>query len=176
MLGWMPCCAVAYRSCMERVPSLNTVDLSALLGMSLSAEARQRMVEIGSRIDLLRLPADEGGWVIGRYPPAPAGSQPLPLALGTALGRHYERSDWLELALDVWFAGRDGLLVTAAVEVACFCPVDHGMHQVAVAEWKTRSEAELLDAFDAALTKLATWSEDTASPGTWRHRAQLPPR
>jgi hypothetical protein len=50
------------------------------------------------------------------------------------------------------------------------------MHPAAVAEWPARSEAELLDAFDAALAKLTVWSEDTASPDVWRHRGHLPQR
>ena len=103
---------------MDRVPSFGDVDLSAVLGISLTAETRQRLDEVGHRIDLLRMPADERGWIIGNGTQAVADGQPLPLALGTALGRHYEPSDWLELALDVWYAGRGRLRLTAAVEVA----------------------------------------------------------
>ncbi len=161
---------------MDRVLSLGDVDLSAVLGISVTAETRLRLAEIGNRIDLLRLPGDERGWVIGQRPSALTDGQPLPLALGTALVRHHAPSDWLELALDVWYAGHEGLLVTAAVEVACFCPADHGMHPAAAAEWPARSEGQLLDAFEAALAKLTAWSEDTASPDIWRHRAQLPQR
>lgn len=69
---------------MDRVLSLGEVDLSAVLGISVTAETRLRLAEIGSRIDLLRLPGDERGWVIGQRPPALTGGQPLPLALGTA--------------------------------------------------------------------------------------------
>jgi hypothetical protein len=41
------------------------------------------------------------------------------------------------------------------VEVACFCPVDHGMHPAAEAGWPARSETQLLNALEAALEKLA---------------------
>jgi hypothetical protein len=103
---------------MDRVPSFDDVDLSAVLRISLTAETRQRLDEVGHRIDLLRMPADERGWIIGNGTQAVADGQPLPLplplALGTALGRHYEPSDWLELALDVWYAGRGRLRVTAS--------------------------------------------------------------
>lgn len=43
--------------------------LSAVLGMSLTAKTRQRLDEIGNRIDLLRLPADERDWVTKRFKP-----------------------------------------------------------------------------------------------------------
>ncbi len=158
------------------MPSLGGVDLSAVFGISVTAGTRQRLEEIDHCIDLLRPPADEGGWVIGSGPQVVADGRPLPLAVGTAIGRHYQPDDWLELALDVWYAGRDGLLVTAAVEVACFCPEDHGMHPAANAEWAAQSEAELLIAFDAALDKLAAWSGDDSTPDVWRRRAGLPPR
>ena len=136
---------------MDRVRSLGDVDLSALLGISLTAETRLCLDEVDHRIDLLRLPGDERAWVIGNGPQVVADDQPLPLALGTALGRHYQPDDWLELALDVWYASHDGLLVTAAVEVACSCPVDHGMHPAAKAEWAAQSEAQVLTAFNAAI-------------------------
>jgi hypothetical protein len=159
---------------MDRVPSLGDVDLPAALGISLTAEARQRLDEIGRRVALLRLPADEPGWIIGDGPQAVDNGQPLPLALGTALGRHYEPGDWLELALDVWHASHGGLLVTATVEVACLCDVDHGMHPAAEAEWTARSEAQLLYAFGSAFEQLTAWFEDAVSPDVWRRRAHLP--
>jgi hypothetical protein len=159
---------------MDRVPGLGHVDLSAVLGISLTAEATQRLIDIGDRIDLLRLPGDELGWIIASNRGADAGGQPLPLALGTALSRHYEPGDWVELALDIWHSGGNALLVTAAVEVACFCPVDHNVHSAEDAEWTARSEGELLASLEVALGRLAAWSEDTAGPGTWRSRAHLP--
>jgi hypothetical protein len=161
---------------MERAPDLGGVDLRAVLGISLTAETTQRLNDIGHRIDLLRLPADEPGWVYSKGPQAVAGGQPLPLALATSLGRHYESGDWLEFALDVRYAAHGALLVTAAVEVACFCPVDHNAHVAAKAEWTARSGAQLLNAFETALEQLVAWSADTISPDTWRARAHLAPR
>jgi hypothetical protein len=161
---------------MERAPNLGGVDLPAVLGISLTAETRQRLNDIGHRIDLLRLPADEPGWVYSKGPQAVAGGQPLPLALATALGRHYESGDWLEFVLDVRYARHGALLVTAAVEVACFCPIDHNAHVVAKAEWTARSGAQLLNAFETALGQLVAWSDDAISSDTWRARAHLAPR
>jgi hypothetical protein len=161
---------------MGSVPSLRDVDLPAVLGISLTAGTKQRLSDIGHRIDLLRLPADEPGWVCSKGPQAVAGGQPLPLALATAVSRHCEPGDWLELVLDVRYAGNGALLVTAAVEVACFCPADHNAHAAAKAEWTARSEARLLDTFETALEQLAAWSEDAVSSDTWRARAHLAPR
>jgi hypothetical protein len=161
---------------MKRAPGLGGVDLPAVLGISLTAETRQCLNDIGHRIDLLRLPADEPGWVYSKGPQAVTGGQPLPLALATALGRHDESGDWLEFVLDVRYAAHGTLLVTAAVEVACFCPVDHNAHVAAKAEWTARSGAQLLDAFENALRQLVAWSEDAISSDTWRGRAHLAPR
>ena len=161
---------------MERAPDLGSVDLPVVLGISMTAETRQRLNDIGHRIDLLRLPCDEPGWVYSKSPQAVASGQPLPLALATSLGRHCESGDWLEFALDVRYSRHGALLVTVAVEVACFCSVDHNAHVVAKAEWTVRYGASLLNAFETALGQLVAWSEDAISSDTWRARSHLAPR
>lgn len=132
-----------------RVPNLGEVDLSAVLGLELTAAARRRIVELGQRIDQLRLAPQEPS------------CEPL---------------DWLELALEVWHASDSPLLVTAAAEVACFCPTNHNMHTAGESEWPVRTENELLNALDAAVECVAAWARRGASPDEWRCHAGLPGR
>jgi hypothetical protein len=101
---------------------------------------------------------------MGRVPSL--GDVDLPAVLGIGLTA--------ETRQHLWYAGRSRLLITATVEVACFCPVDHGMHPAAGAEWRAQSGAQLLDAFEAAFEKLTAWSQDATSPDVWRRRANLP--
>jgi hypothetical protein len=161
---------------MDRVASLSEMDLSAVLGVSMTAEAQLRLIGIGRRIDSLRLPGDQPGWIIGNGPQAVSAGQPLPLALGTALGRRCEPDDCLELALDIWYAIEKSFLVSATVEVAYFCGIDHGTHAAASAEWTAKSANQLLTALGDAAGVLTGWSGEDVSPDLWRRRAGLPQR
>lgn len=83
--------------------------------------------------------------------------------------------DWLEFTLDISWAAPRTLVVNAAVEVACWCPQDHNMHQVRSGQWRADNSHELVDAFAAGT---ATLQEALASgplePSPWRLRAGLP--
>ena len=102
----------------------------------------------------------------------PSGGEYL-LIVDTTITLMSASADWLELALDL--AWRPELTVTAAVEVACWCPQDHNMHQVREAHWQVASRHDLVDAF-AAGTAMLTDVLDTgpSEPRAWRALAGLP--
>ncbi len=81
--------------------------------------------------------------------------------------------DWLELTLDI--AWRPKLTVNAAVEVACWCPQDHNMHQVRQAHWQVASHPNLVDSFTAGAAMLTdVLDSGPFEPRAWRLRAGLP--
>jgi hypothetical protein len=81
--------------------------------------------------------------------------------------------DWLELTLDI--AWRPELTVTSAVEVACWCPQDHNMHQVRESHRQVPSCRDLVDAFAAGTAMLMdTLNSGFSDPRAWRARAALP--
>jgi hypothetical protein len=83
------------------------------------------------------------------------------------------RDDWLELSLDL--AWRPQLTVDAAVEVACWCPQDHNMHQVRAAHRRVTGAHDLVDAFAAGTAMLMdVLAAGPFEPSTWRIRAGLP--
>lgn len=83
--------------------------------------------------------------------------------------------DWLELALDVAWRAPTELTVNAAVEVACWCPQDHNMHQVREAVWQVNSSRELVDGFAAGVAMLVeVLDSGPFSPSPWRVQLGLP--
>lgn len=81
--------------------------------------------------------------------------------------------DWLELTVDI--AWRPKLTVNAAVEVACWCPQDHNMHQVREAHWQVASRQDLVDSFAAGAVMLTeVLDSGPFDPRAWRVRAGLP--
>lgn len=81
--------------------------------------------------------------------------------------------DWLELTLDV--AWRPELTVNAAVEIACWCPTDHNMHQVRESHWPVAGTEELVEAFAAGVAMLAgVLDSGPFDPRPWRLEAGLP--
>ena len=140
-----------------------------VLGLDLSADARQRVIAIGRRIGRL---TGHTTWTVADLP-VPVANHSRYLA-GTGMPLPSEPDDGLELALGFWRAADGGLLVTATVDVDCRCPADHNMHPAAEAEWTVRDEQELVDALERAAELLHTWAADDASPAEWRQRANLP--
>jgi len=85
------------------------------------------------------------------------------------------RDDWLELTLDIAWAGPSKLTVNAAVEVACWCRQDHNMHQVRQSQWHPANSRELVEAFAAAAAMLAdVLATGPFDPRPWRIQAGLP--
>lgn len=83
--------------------------------------------------------------------------------------------DWLELTLDVAWQRQAQLTVSAAVEVACWCPQDHNMHPVRASRWHVADGHELVEGFGAGTALLASVLDSGPfDPGAWRVRAGLP--
>jgi hypothetical protein len=83
--------------------------------------------------------------------------------------------DWLELTLDIAWRKPPQLTVNAAVEVACWCPQDHNLHQVRATELLVASDHELIEAFAAGTAMLTDVLESGPfDPRPWRIRAGLP--
>jgi hypothetical protein len=67
------------------------------------------------------------------------------------------------------------LTVNAAVEVACWCPHDHGMHQVRTGRRLATNDHELVEAFSAGVAMLTeVLRSGPFEPGPWRVAAHLP--
>jgi len=183
---------LVYGSGMDRVSDLGEVDLAELLGLDLSGQAVERVVEIGRRVDRLRVDGDQPGWAVGAAPPAvaqPAAQpvaqpvaqpmvedQPMAFAFGTVLDRRPGGGDGLEYALDVWRADEDALLVSVAVEVACFCPTGHQTHTAAETAWTATTGGQLVDALDRAVATMTAWAHEANTADDWRKIAKLPLR
>jgi hypothetical protein len=85
------------------------------------------------------------------------------------------RDDWLELTLDIAWTAPSKLTVNAAVEVACWCPQDHNVHQVRATRWHPANSRELVKAFAAATAMLAdVLATGPFDPHSWRALADLP--
>ncbi|PWU53189.1 hypothetical protein DLE60_31065 [Micromonospora globispora] len=65
--------------------------------------------------------------------------------------------------------------MNAAVEVACWCPQDHNMHQVREAQWHVADCHELVEAFAVGTAMLAdVLDSGPFEPRPWRIWANLP--
>ncbi|MDP9793063.1 hypothetical protein J2S43_001575 [Catenuloplanes nepalensis] len=95
------------------------------------------------------------------------------ILLDTAIVLFNSGHDRLELTLNV--AWCSALTVNAAVEVACWCPQDHNMHQVRSESWTVDTSHDLADGFAAGTTMLTNVLDSGRfDPGAWRLTAGLP--
>ena len=79
----------------------------------------------------------------------------------------------LELALGIVWGPE--LAVSATVEVACWCPHNHNVHQVRETHRPVTGPGELVDAFAAGVAMLVdVLDAGSFDPSTWRIRAGLP--
>ena len=155
---------------------LGDVALSDLLP-GIALDDQTRLGEIGDWLDNTRLASDraEWRWYPEKVVPVPhSPGEPKPLILGTALTVYSGGGDWLELALDVWQSVPPRMLVTAGVEVGCWCTTDHNMHVVAAAEWPIETMEALPAAFQAAAEAIVAWLAGPHEPAAWRERLNLP--
>jgi hypothetical protein len=154
--------------------TLAQVPVDEVLGWRFDDADRLRLVDIGHLLDELRRAGDTQRWVY-QDQPRPVNAHATPRqAFGTALGRFYDQDDWLELALDVWSDINSAALVTATVEVACFCAIDHNVHNVAEAEWPATTPAGLVIAANEAVRMLTNWAANDLDPSEWRQQSRLP--
>ena len=97
------------------------------------------------------------------------------LLVDTRITLYSTRDDWLELTLDIAWGTSPNLTVNAAVEVACWCPHDHNMHQVRAAQWHAVDSRELVEAFAAGTAMLVdVLTTGLFDPHPWRAQADLP--
>jgi hypothetical protein len=160
----------------REVATLTEVPFDEVFGWRFDDADRWRLVDIGRRLDELRRTGDAQRWVYEDGPLQVHVREARRQALGTVLGRCYSQSDWLELALDVWYDVRCAVLVTATVEVACYCPTDHNVHNAAEEEWTATSPAGLIWAATEAVSVLTVWATDESGPSEWRRRSGVPDR
>jgi hypothetical protein len=84
-----------------------------------------------------------------------------------------EGYDSLELALDV--SWHPDLTVNAAVQIACWCPEDHGIHHVRDSRRPVGGADELVEAYAAGVAMLVgVLDSGPFDPGPWRREAGLP--
>lgn len=110
-----------------------------------------------------------------REPPQSSGSGLYLLLVDTTITLCETRDDWLELTLDIAWRPSPKLTVNAAVEVACWCPHYHNMHQVRAGRWQAADSHELVEAFAAGSAMLVdVLARGPFDPRSWRVQAGLP--
>lgn len=115
-------------------------------------------------------------WYPERKEPPQSSDRGLYLLLvDTTITLYETRDDWLELTLDISWLAPPELTVNAAVEVACWCPQNHNMHQVRTARWHAVNGHELIEAFAAGTAMLVdVLATGPFDPRAWRAQAGLP--
>jgi hypothetical protein len=157
----------------RKVATLAEVPVDELLGWRLNDVEKQRLAELGRRLDDLRSASDPNGWTYDdSQGPHPTGQQPF----GTALGWYDNHLDWLELAVDVWPDSEAGPVVAATVEIACFCPNDHNVHEVVHLERAVAGPVDLISAMRWVIDQLTAWAAHSRDPSEWRRRFNLSDR
>jgi hypothetical protein len=95
------------------------------------------------------------------------------LVFDTTITLFNQGNDWLELTLDVGWCPE--LTVNAAVEVACWCPKDHNMHQVRESRRPVANSDELVEAFaDGTAMLMRVLDSGLFDPGVWQAESGLP--
>ncbi|MEU5789562.1 hypothetical protein ABZ754_17750 [Micromonospora purpureochromogenes] len=159
------------------VPSLASVPLIEVLPERYRTAVRD-LCRTADDLDSHRPPTDRGGWhwyPANAVPPSRHDRGISHLLLDTAVTVHDAGVDWLELTLDIAWSPASNLVVSAAVEVACWCAQDHNMHPVREAQWEVATAGELVEAFAAAAATVRGWlSTGPHDPYTWRRQAGLP--
>jgi hypothetical protein len=143
----------------------------------LSAEGE--LQRLASELDSHPSAADrtEWHWYPDRTEPPPPTSpgRLYQLLVDTTITLYDANYDWLELTLDIAWMTPPKLTVNAAVEVGCWCPQDHNMHQVRVAQWQAADSHELVEGFAAGTAMLIdVLASGPFEPRPWRVRAGLP--
>ena len=154
--------------------SIDFVPLSDVLPREL------RAVELGLRRPAIELERHSAAgnrigwhWYPEHSEPPPPSSRAYQLLVDATITLLDGDHDWLELSLDI--AWCPALTVNAAVEVACWCPQDHGMHQVREACWPAATGAGLVDGFTAGAAMLIeVLDSGRFDPRPWRREAGLP--
>jgi hypothetical protein len=146
---------------------------------NLTAETSAQLIRTGERLDTARPAVDSGGWdwYPQNVPPATKYPSGVTLLLiSTEVTLFNDRVDSLELALYIGWSVPPLLVVSAGIEVACWCPTYHNMHPVRCTEWVVGTSQALVGAFDAAISDIISSLDGSPDPSTWRAQAGLPPR
>jgi len=161
------------------VPSLAHVPLGEVLPQDYQ-DAEGELRRLANGLDSHPSAAGRSAWHWypgHREPPRSADRGLYLLLIDTTITLYSARDDWLELALDIAWTEPPKLTVNAAVEVGCWCPQDHNMHQVCTKRWHAANCRDLAEAFEAGTVMLAgVLAEGPFDPHTWRVRAGLPDR
>lgn len=158
-------------------PSVAHVPLREVLPRDyLSAEGELRM--LANELDSHPSAADRTAWhwyPDGTEPQQTSNRRLYQLLVDTTITLYSTRDDWLELTLDIAWMAPPKLTVNAAVEVACWCPQDHNMHQVRKAQWHAENSHELVQAFAAGTAMLMDVLDASPfEPHPWRVHVGLP--
>jgi hypothetical protein len=137
---------------------------------------RNRLMAAADALDAVRPPTGRKRWESYAHEGPPESlSGGSAILFQTEVTLFNEGSDWLELSLDVAFYAVPSLIVTASVEVACWCEPDHNIHFAEQHQWLVGSAGPLADAFEAGTAALHGWIVDgPREPEPRRVRAGLP--
>lgn len=152
--------------------SIDHVPLSDVLPSDYVA-AMDELQRLARTLDLHRAAADRIGWWWYPEHRRPPSGDAYVLLFDTTITLFNSGHDWLELTLDV--AWRPELTVNAAVEVACWCQQDHGMHQVRSERLPVANSHDLAESFAGGIAILTNVLDSGPfDPSAWRVGAGLP--
>lgn len=164
----------------ESADRLADVPLTRLLP-GLGERSRAQLCRKADRLDLARprgdVLADRWLWNPDSAEVSEHGNKLEILVFGTSVTVMLAVTgvDWLELSLDVCRTAEPPVaVVSAAVEVACFCPVNHNVHPVRERRWLFGAAEALFPAFDTAVDAVIEWLDGPREPPAWRAAAGLP--
>ncbi|MFD9611109.1 hypothetical protein ACFWWS_17280 [Streptomyces sp. NPDC059083] len=99
-----------------------------------------------------------------------------PVILGLDVIEHADGVDQLEFLLQVVWTEAGGLAVDSAVNVTCWCDIDHATHDVDPIRLEIGEDSSLPEAFRTSAERLTSWLAHPHDADHWRARAGLPPR
>ncbi|WP_327434509.1 hypothetical protein [Streptomyces sp. NBC_01236] len=154
----------------------DAVPLSALFPQ-LSASEVEVLRRAARAIDEARVGEPEPAWLWASHHAAFPGPGPgIAVILLADIVGPAGPGDQLEFLLDVSWTDQGELSVSAAVNVACWCDVDHATHDADALHVVIGGETSLSQAFQAGADRLVDWLADPRDPDYWRNRAGLPAR
>ncbi|MFD5326860.1 hypothetical protein [Streptomyces sp. NPDC127092] len=140
----------------------------------LSAADLESLKHAARAVDAARVDRGGADWEWALQHAAFPGMQPwTPIIRGMNVIERAARGDQLEFQLQVVWTELGRLAVDAAVNVSCWCDIDHATHDVDGLSLVVGEENSLPGAFQACAERLIGWLADPRDADYWRTRAGL---
>lgn len=138
-----------------------------------SAGDRARIEQAAGAIDAARPDEPVWHWLMD-HAEHPERSDSLLQVLCTGVLLNNAGSDWLELDLDIEWQPNGVQRAYAAVNVACWCEVDHNSHFLNEVSVDITDDVSVGEAVERSAGSLLAWIGGPVDPSAWRERAGLP--